>query len=370
VTAYDGAGNESVASNTVTADTPAGPTSKTYTFTATDDATIDLTNPNTNAGTSTSVIADNNPVNDFLLKFDVATTGCVSLTSATLRLTNNANGSTRGGDFYSTGQNWSQGAVTWNNAPTRGALLNSLGAVGNNAVVTVNVTNGVALNGSADFRVGSMVGDGVHYWSKEAATAANRPQLTVVCSTTAPAPDAMAPTAPASVAATSTTAAEIDLKWRASTDNAAPTGYEVFRDGAEVGTVPWDSQSYKDTTVTGGQTYHYTVKAVDAAGNRSQASNTVTVTSSTTPPPAPTNLQARVAGPTVHLDWAPGTGQSVVGFRIYRGPAGGTLALIDSTNKAKYVDKPPSGTYDYAVTAVTVGGVESARSNIVTVTVR
>jgi fibronectin type 3 domain-containing protein len=373
VTAYDGANNESGPSNTVSATTPSGPSSRTFTFAAAGDATIDQANPTRNAGASSTLIADNSPVDDFLLKFTVATSSCISLTSATLRLTNNADGSTKGGDFYTTGPNWSESTVNWSNAPTRGALLNSLGAVASNAVASVDVTKGVTtLNGEVDFRVGSPVSDGVRYWSKEATTTGNRPQLTVVCATSAPAPDTMAPTAPGNLTAKAVGSGEIDLQWTDSTDNVGVTGYNIYRGGSRVGAVSGDALAYQDTSVQPSTSYTYTVTAVDAAGNESAASNSMSATTpATTGPAVPTNLTGTaVSSSEVDLSWTPSTSSTVTGYNIYRGPHGGALAKISSTTASPFQDTTVAAgtTYDYAVTAVDTGGVESAKSNTVTVT--
>ncbi len=373
VTAYDGANNESAPSNAVSVTTPAGPSSKTFTFASAGDATIDQANATRNAGSSSTLIADNSPVDDYLLKFNVATSGCTSLTSATLRLTNNADGSTKGGDLYTTGPNWTESTVNWSNAPTRGALLNSLGAVASNAVATVNVTQGITtLNGEVDFRVGSPISDGVRYWSKEATTAGNRPQLTVVCATSAPAPDATAPTAPGNVTAKAIGSGEIDLQWTGSTDNVGVTGYNIYRGGSRVGVVSGDALAYQDTSVQPSTSYTYTVTAVDAAGNESAASNTASATTpATSGPAAPTNLTGTaVSGSEVDLSWTPSTSPTVTGYNIYRGPHGSALAKISSSAASSFQDTTvaPGTTYDYAVTAVDTGGVESAKSNTVAVT--
>jgi len=183
VTAVDAAGNESARSNSVTVTTPGGTGPKTFSFGPAGDATIDATNPATNAGTSTKLVVDNSPVNDFVIKFAVTTTGCTAVSEATLRLTDNANGSVKGGDVYASGSGWSEGTVTYANAPARGTLLGSLGAVSSGATYTVDVTKGVStLNGEIGFRVGSTSGDGANYYSKEGGTTAQKPQLTVVCS--------------------------------------------------------------------------------------------------------------------------------------------------------------------------------------------
>jgi len=174
VTAYDGANLESAPSNTISASTPSGPTTATFTFTPTDDATIQQASPDATAGSS-SLVVGNSPVQDSLLRFDVATTGCDTMNSASLRLQDDGNGSTNGGDFYSSGPAWSEGSVTWANAPTRGALLNSLASVAPNATVDVNVTQGVpSLNGPVAFRVGSTSPDDVGTSPRRAAAPSRR----------------------------------------------------------------------------------------------------------------------------------------------------------------------------------------------------
>jgi fibronectin type 3 domain-containing protein len=370
VTAYDGANNESQPSNTVSATTPAGPSSQTYTFTPTDDATIQQAYPTTTGGTTSPLVVDGSPVKDALLRFNVATTGCDTLTSAKLTLTDNSDGSANGGDLYTTGTNWSENTVTWSSAPTRGTLLNSLGAVASNATVSVDVTQGLSsLNGAVAFRIGTPNSDGVHYFSKEGT--AGKPALTVVC-TNATVQDNTPPSAPTNLAASSATPGEIDLSWSASTDNIGVTSYGIYRNGAQVGTVSGDALTYQDTSVTAGTSYSYTVRAFDAAGNSSADSNTATATATSPSVAPPGNLAGSATSSTsVHLTWTASTTSSVTGYNIYRGPSGGTLTRISSTGiDTSYDDtSAAAGTaYDYAVTAVTTGGPESANSNTVTVT--
>jgi chitodextrinase len=102
--------------------------------------------------------------------------------------------------------------------------------------------------------------------------------------------DGTPPTAPANLSAT-TAPGRVDLSWEASTDNVGVAGYDVLRNGATLATVGVVT-SYSDTTVQPGTTYTYTVRARDAAGNPSPASNAVTVT---TPSPAATTTFAPVA---------------------------------------------------------------------------
>ncbi|MCN9240607.1 cellulase family glycosylhydrolase [Streptomyces sp. RY43-2] len=88
--------------------------------------------------------------------------------------------------------------------------------------------------------------------------------------------DTKAPSTPTNLAVTGTTATSVSLKWAASTDNVGVTGYDVYRGSTKVGSAT--STSYTDTGLTASTTYSYTVKAKDAAGNTSAASNAVSAT--------------------------------------------------------------------------------------------
>ena len=92
----------------------------------------------------------------------------------------------------------------------------------------------------------------------------------------ASAPDTTAPTVPTGLAATPSSSSQIALTWTASTDNTGVTGYNVFRNGTQVGTVT--GASYTDTGLAASTTYVYTVGAVDAVGNTSGLSSSVSAT--------------------------------------------------------------------------------------------
>jgi hexosaminidase len=114
-----------------------------------------------------------------------------------------------------------------------------------------------------------------------------------------PQPDQTAPSVPASVTATVLTSRSVLLTWSAATDNLAVTGYRVYRDGSDIAAV--SGTTYTDTTLEGGTTYQYTIKARDGTGNTSVESVPVSATT----PPVPT------AGTTVlaaeSFDDTPGT---------------------------------------------------------------
>ena len=88
--------------------------------------------------------------------------------------------------------------------------------------------------------------------------------------------DTQAPTTPASLSATAASSSQINLSWSASSDNVGVTGYLIFRGTTQVGTAT--GTSYSDTGLAASTAYSYTVKAKDAAGNISAASNTATAT--------------------------------------------------------------------------------------------
>lgn len=98
------------------------------------------------------------------------------------------------------------------------------------------------------------------------------------------------PAVPANVSAASKTAASVTLTWTASTGAAS---YEIQRNGVLVGTST--SNSYVDQGLTANTSYVYTVRAVDAAGAKSQASPAVTVT---------TSAEGNSGGSTAYPEWA------------------------------------------------------------------
>jgi hypothetical protein len=90
--------------------------------------------------------------------------------------------------------------------------------------------------------------------------------------------DTSAPTAPSGLVATAMSATQINLNWNASTDDVGVAGYEVWRGTTNISTAT--TTSYSDIGLTAGTSYTYTVHALDAAGNVSDASNSANATTS------------------------------------------------------------------------------------------
>lgn len=82
--------------------------------------------------------------------------------------------------------------------------------------------------------------------------------------------DDEAPTVPGIPTAVSHSTTTITLAWTASTDNVAVDHYEIYRGSVKVGES--ERTTYTDTGLEMSKAYSYTVKAVDARGNTSNAS--------------------------------------------------------------------------------------------------
>jgi hypothetical protein len=84
------------------------------------------------------------------------------------------------------------------------------------------------------------------------------------------------PTAPTSLTARAISSSEIDLEWNPATDNVGVAGYQVYRDGLQVGSVA--AITYRDLGLQPQTTYSYFVRTFDKAGNASDASNVASAT--------------------------------------------------------------------------------------------
>jgi hypothetical protein len=175
VVAYDGAGNTSAPSSTVSATTP---TASYLTFTPTDDAYVEMDLPTGNFGSASEVVADNSPVKNLLLKFSVSGVGARKVTSAKLRLYCVDGSTGSGGQFYrATSTAWSESTITWQTAPSTDSLsLTSLGPVSSGRWYEIDLTSLVVGDGNYALRASSPSSDGAHYASKER-TGGVAPQL-------------------------------------------------------------------------------------------------------------------------------------------------------------------------------------------------
>lgn len=183
-----------------------------------------------------------------------------------------------------------------------------------------------------------------------------------------PADDTTPPAAPTGVQAVAESPTDVNITWNANPD---AFGYYVYRDGTLIADVM--DTSYLDIGLTPGTTYTYTVRAYDAAGNLSAPSAPATVTTptgggggDTTPPEAPTGVQATADSPTqVTVTWNANTEPDIAGYKVYVN--GVLIAVVTGTS---YTDTglTPGTTYTYTVRAFDTSYNLSAWSAPATVT--
>ena len=164
-------------------------------------------------------------------------------------------------------------------------------------------------------------------------------------------PDTTAPTAPGNLAASTPSSTSARLTWTASKDDVGVVLYQVLANGSLILTVP-STTSATVTGLTTGKNYLFTVKAVDAAGNVSSASNGVTVVPLpyewNEPPGPPTNVHVTgVTATSVSLAWNAGT--DAVGVILYEVFAGGAIVATSVSTSVTVPNLTTGTAYTFTV---------------------
>ncbi len=175
-------------------------------------------------------------------------------------------------------------------------------------------------------------------------------------------PDTEAPTAPTNLAASAVTESSLTLTWDASTDNIGVTGYDIYQDGAVVGTVA--GTTFDVSGLSASTSYDFFVIAKDAAGNESAASATITETTSapdTQAPSVPANLvESNLAASQVTITWDASTDN--VGVTEYDVLQDGVVVATVTGTTATITGLTQQTTYEFTVVAKDAAGNESAAS--------
>ena len=143
--------------------------------------------------------------------------------------------------------------------------------------------------------------------------------------------------------------------------------YEIERDGVRIDSVTdLDYRQYVDANRPNGD-YVYTVKAVDHAGNRGEASNQASVVISVEPPAAPTQVAVTPVetGRTLALSWRMAA-DAQLRFQVRRGAtSGGPYAAVAETIDKTWLDTGLSDgvTYYYVIVALDAAGNASEPSH-------
>ena len=188
--------------------------------------------------------------------------------------------------------------------------------------------------------------------------------------TTLAALDTTAPTVPTTLAASGTTTVSTTLSWNASTDNVGVTAYYIYQNGTYK--TASATRSFTITGLTAGTTYSFTVKAIDAAGNLSAASNAASVTTTalptgdTTIPTTPTNLAASgTTQTTTQLAWTASTDN--VGIATYSVYQNGAYIASSTTNAFSVTGLTANTAYSFTVKGKDAAGNLSIASNTATI---
>ncbi|MGR7944571.1 fibronectin type III domain-containing protein [Paenibacillus sp. M.A.Huq-81] len=182
--------------------------------------------------------------------------------------------------------------------------------------------------------------------------------------------DTNPPSAPTNLISTAKSTGSVSLSWGASQDDRGVTGYVVYygdRQMSVTGTGAWVVGLNSDTS------YSFTVKARDAAGNLSPASNSITVKTDPiiidiAPPTIPGNFQwTGKTSTSVSFSWSPSTDNiGVVSYLI----SYGTTDFIVGTPQTfgTVTGLTPNTSYTFTVKAFDQAGNASGASLPVTVT--
>ncbi|MDB6167568.1 MAG: hypothetical protein JWM88_432 [Verrucomicrobia bacterium] len=170
--------------------------------------------------------------------------------------------------------------------------------------------------------------------------------------------DVSAPTIPGEIRAENIKLKSFTLTWAASADDVKTTGYEVWIDGVSLGVVAGRSKTV--SSLAPGTSYSATVRARDAAGNWSAASEVLRVRTlaDTTPPSTPEDLRAPAVSTTRFLlKWnAANDDMKVAGYEIFKD--GVSLGCVTGTSR-RILQLDPATSYTMTVKAFDAAGNHS-----------
>ncbi|MFD3943832.1 carbohydrate binding domain-containing protein [Streptomyces sp. NPDC058579] len=168
--------------------------------------------------------------------------------------------------------------------------------------------------------------------------------------------DTQAPSVPGNLRSTGKSSSSATLAWNTASDNVGVTGYDVYRGGSFVSTVTGTSATVGGLAPS--TAYTFTVKARDAAGNTSGASNSISVTTD----PGGGGGGFKQAAPYLYLGWgdppAVSTVMNATGIKWF------TMAFILSSggcNPAWDGSRPLTGGTDQS----TINAIRAAGGDIV-----
>ncbi|WP_327172852.1 fibronectin type III domain-containing protein [Streptomyces sp. NBC_01336] len=182
--------------------------------------------------------------------------------------------------------------------------------------------------------------------------------------------DSRKPTAPHGVTVQASSATSAHVMWEPATDDRAVTGYEVYRQGRKVKSVPAAKVMIDVDGLTASTAYTFTVRARDAAGNLSAPSAAAAVTTpAPTPadheaPTRPVKLRGKVDGSrAATLSWGGSTDDvGVTSYDIYQ--EGSRIHSVPGAQTtARLTGLRPGTVYTFTVRARDAADTSSPDSN-------
>jgi chitodextrinase len=187
--------------------------------------------------------------------------------------------------------------------------------------------------------------------------------------------DTTAPTVPNGLIASNITTSGFRVTWNAATDNIAVTGYNVYRNGTYIATVPATTRNYTLSGLAANTTYSITVLAYDAVKNRSAMSTALSVKTlsnvilpDTQVPTVPSGLSStNVTTSGFVVSWNTSTDNvAVTGYNIYRN--GTYIATVSAaTRNYSFTGLAANTTYNITVLAYDAAKNRSAQSTALSV---
>jgi chitodextrinase len=229
---------------------------------------------------------------------------------------------------------------------------------------------GVLAGSSTTTSYSKIIPDGSTRGFSVLAEDASGKQSTLSAIVLATAPIAGGPTIPGNLVGT-LNGTQVQLSWQPSTNH---FGYNIWKNGNYLKTLPASSTSSYDNTTVAGNTYTYTVQSYNASDKRSPMSNPVTLVipggapADTTAPSVPTSV-ALALSPTkdIVVNWAASTDN--VGVGLYWVTRNGVQ--LGSTSALNYtiLNPAPAQTHTVSVKACDAALNCSAQSTAASITI-
>ncbi|MEI7032589.1 fibronectin type III domain-containing protein [Streptomyces pratensis] len=187
--------------------------------------------------------------------------------------------------------------------------------------------------------------------------------------------DTRRPSTPKGVTAQASSSTSVHVMWEPATDDKAIAGYEVYREKTKVKSVPATKRMIDVSGLKASTDYTFSVRAKDTAGNLSEPSTVVPVTTRATPPDddepptAPSRLKGAADGSrAATLTWGAAKDDvGVTSYDIYQEDSRIHSVPADETT-ARLTGLRPGTVYTFTVRARDASDKSSPDSNAVDLT--